>query len=171
MGIVVTVRRPHVATVALAVILAACTGGGEPAGTFSVPPDASAPAAARTGPSAAPATKAPPPARMFAGTASAEGSLERYCEADACTSARARPATELTAPSSGFVVFTVHRAPRTARLLVLARGEDSPARSDLNPGTMMLYPIGLPPGSYDLTLFVAWADAEASWRFGLRVSS
>lgn len=162
----------RLALLALGLMLAACSGGGQARPRFETSPGPTAPprAVAAEDPPVAEEIEAPPPARMFAGTESSEGALEIYCERDRCGSERAgRPARYLGAPQSGFVVFTVHRAPSGARIEVLRRGDSRPSVEDLSPGTMMLFGVSLPAGRYVLTLVASWKDAEAHWLFGLEV--
>lgn len=111
----------------------------------------------------------PPPARLFAGTDSAAGTITVYCERERCMRDEGPPPRFLVAPQSGFVTFALHRAPLEARLEIATSSRAEPAIVPLNPGTLMAYGIDLGPGRYLLTLVARWQDAEARWLFRLRV--
>ena len=113
--------------------------------------------------------KTPPPARMFAGTASVTGQLTRYCKSSCVVSSPSAP-DYLSAPSGAFVVFTLGETPQTAVAEVRATASDEPGTVKLSPSTLMVFDHGLGQGRYLVDLLVRWKASEARWRFGLRVT-
>lgn len=163
---------PLALSIALTLALAGCSGERRSATPRFQPPKATAAVGKASGRprQTRPALELPPPAHMFAGTRNSEGAIEAFCRRDRCrTEQAARPRTFLPAPASGFVVFTVHRAPARARLEVLRTGDDEAARQELSPGTTMLFPVRVSEGRYRIALVVSWRDSEARWLFGLKV--
>lgn len=150
---------------------AACGGGDDApaAGTFDVGTPTGAAAVGNRPTVAAGKLKTPPPARMFAGTASVTGQLTRYCKSSCVVSSAAAP-DYLSAPSGAFVVFTLGETPQTAVAEVRATASEDPGTVTLSPSTLMVFDHGLGQGRYLVDLLVRWKTSEARWRFGLRVT-
>jgi hypothetical protein len=119
---------------------------------------------------ARPTVRSRPPARLFAGGASAVGVLVRVCEGSACTALpQGSPAT-LTAPAGAPLAIAVAQAPKQAWLEVRATGEGAPAKIGLSPGTLMSWAPRTAPGRYLVTLVARFDGSEARWLFGVRVT-
>jgi hypothetical protein len=165
------VRIARVAATLVLALAAACTGDGR-AGTFAVPTrtPASAPSQAPVRTTAPGRLRAPAPARLFAGTASITGQLIHNCKNSACEETAARTPTFLVVPSgSAFVLFTIGETPLDARAEVRVRPSERPSTVKLEPGSLMVFNLGLGPGRYLVDLFVRWRSSEARWRFGLNL--
>ena len=162
--------RVTVAAIVLGLVAASCGGGDEPgAGTFDVgtPTGEASPGTRPT--VAAGKLKAPPPARMFAGTRSVVGQLTRYCKSSCVVTSPTAP-DYLNAPGGAFVVFTLGETPQTAVAEIRASSSEKPATVALSPSTLMVFDHGLGQGRYLVDLFVHWRSSEARWRFGVRVT-
>lgn len=162
--------RRFVLVVVLALAAAGCSGGDpEGSGTFDVgtPKGATSPDAGGT--VAAGKLKPPPPARMFAGTASVTGQLTRYCRSQ-CMESDPEALDYLKAPSGSFVIFTLGEVPQAAVAEVRVRENEEPGTVTLSPSTTMVFDYGLGKGRYLVDLVVRWKSSEARWRFGLSVT-
>ncbi|MGH2785812.1 MAG: hypothetical protein ACRDJ1_11160 [Actinomycetota bacterium] len=162
-------RLPLIAIV-LALSAAGCSGGDKSdAGTFDVGTPTGAASAGAPPTVAAGKLKAPPPARMFAGTRSVTGQLTRYCKSSCVVSSPTAP-DYLNAPTGAFVVFTLGETPQTAVAEIRATASEDPGTVTLNPSTLMVFDHGLGQGRYLVDLLVRWKSSEARWRFGLKVT-
>lgn len=152
------------------VAAAACTGGGSEAGARF---DASRRGTA--GPASAKPTyaiKLPatlPPATMFVGSASHRTAPSRYCAGGECATLSPSAPPALEGPAGVAVFFGLTASPVSARLDVAGAGSLGPASVALSPHSSMAWQASLPQGAYRLTLVAAYADAEVSWPFALRI--
>ena len=158
--------------VALAVVmLAACSGGEEPTGTFAVPTNSRPSAAPRSVTTVAPGKLRPPaPARLFAGTRSAAGQLTHYCKDTTCTDQGPRLPAFVPAPSGSLVLFTLGDEPVEATAEITTTAGQRAGSVRLSPASLMVFDHGLGPGRWLVDLIVRWRASEARWRFGLTVS-
>ena len=166
-----SVARRIACTFVLVLAATACGGGNEDpaAGTFDVPTPTGAASSGTRPTVAAGKLKTPPPARMFAGTASVTGQLTRFCRSSCIVSSPAAP-DYLRAPAGAFVVFTLGETPQSAVAEIRAAASEDPGTVALTPSTLMVFDHGLGQGRYLVDLFVRWKSSEARWRFGLRVT-
>jgi hypothetical protein len=165
------VRLARVASIALLVVGAACSGG--KAGTFAVATKSPKPSAAATqqAPKVLPGRIGQPSqARLFAGTNSVPGQLLRYCKNGTCEDAFARSPQYLTARSGSFAMFSIGSAPLAATAEIRTRPSERPSTVTLSPGDLMVFQYGLGAGRYLVDLVVRWRTAEARWRFGLKLT-
>jgi hypothetical protein len=159
-----------VAALAFALI-AGCSGGEEPTGTFAVPTTSRPSAAPKSATTVAPGKlKLPAPARLFAGTRSAAGQLTHYCKDATCTDQGARPPAFVPAPSGSLVLFTLGIEPVEARAEITTTAGQRAGSVRLSAASLMVFDHGLGPGRWLVDLIVRWRASEARWRFGLTVS-
>jgi len=168
------VRTARAAATLLLVFAGACSGGGNPGGTFAVPTRsvASTPQPETVRTVAAGRLKPPAPARLFAGTASTLGQLIHFCKNSTCEeSDPLTPAYLAVSAGTSFVLFTIGESPLEARAEVRVRPSERPSSTKLGPGSLMAFNLGLGQGRYLVDLFVRWRSSEARWRFGLNVKN